>query len=455
MHRAASPREGDVVSREGESGGSEPRTLAERDRQVILRPWLDDDPVSVVKARGCTITDDSGNEYLDFTSGYFVNQAGHGHPRIVEAATEQMRRVMQVSGRHTTPAQVDLAERIVQLTPASIDRVLFATGGSEANEYALKMVRQRQGSSEVAFVENGFHGLTLGALEVSSCPSYRKTAGVALGERSYPIPSPYCYRCPYAEDCQTQCLDGVGAQFASHPQTTALIAEPMQGVGGIIPPDRWWDRLDRIRRAHGLLLILDEVQTGLGRTGKLFAAEHYGLEPDLLTAGKGLSGGVGSLSVVACSEEVAEGFDGGTTPTSGGNAVAAAAGLALVDVILEEGMVENSARMGRYLAEQVEALDDPWVGDIRFCGLFGGIELVLDRQTREIPPTPVIRAVCRALREAGMLITTSGPYGNVLRIQPPLCIQAEEIDRFLLALEQALTTVRERTGHNGRFSAPG
>lgn len=417
--------------------------LRVRDARVVMRPWSGGPPVPVARARGCTVTDADGNEYLDFTAGYFVNQAGHCHPRIIEAATAQMHQVMQVSGKLATPVSVALAERLVNITPGPpTKKAFFATGGSEAVEFALRIARLHQGGERVAYLDNAYHGLTLGALEVCSDEAYRRSGGVTLAERTVKLPTPYCYRCPHAADCATQCVDQAEAALDAHPGTVALIAEPMQSVGGIIPPERFWARVVAMLERRGMLLILDEIQTGLGRTGKMFAAEHYGLEADIMTAGKGLSGGVGALSVALAKDRVAESFRGGTTPTNAANAVSAAAGLALIDVLLDEHLIENSAAMGRHLRDALAALDDPWIGDIRLAGLFGGIELVADRASREILARPLVAAVHSALEDEGVLSTVSGPHHNVLRLQPPLSITAEQIDTFVAALERALARVR-------------
>jgi 4-aminobutyrate aminotransferase-like enzyme len=428
----------------GNRSGSDDRSLAARDERAVIRPWSGSgEPVPIVEASGCVVIDENGTEFFDFTSGYFVNQAGHCHPRITEAATRQLQRVTQVSGRHTTPPLVELAEKLVAHAPKSLSRVFFCTGGSEANENALKMARQYTKKTDIAYLDNAYHGLTLGVLGACAAKKYRETAGVPVEEYFYQLPNPYCYRCKHVDDCATQCLDGVDEQLDERPQTAALLAEPMQAVGGILPPQAWWKRLDEMRRKRGLLLILDEIQTGVGRTGKMFAAEHYGLEPDIMTLGKGLSGGVGSLTAVLASKEVADGYFGGTTPTSAGNAVSAAAGAAMIDVIVDEKLVENAAAMGRYFTEAVAALRDPWVGDIRFAGLLGGVELVLDRESKEALPKERVAAIKDRMHADGMLITVSGPHGNCLRLQPPLCVGRAEIDALVASMARALEAVRE------------
>jgi 4-aminobutyrate aminotransferase/(S)-3-amino-2-methylpropionate transaminase len=199
-----------------------------------------------------------------------------------------------------------------------------------------------------------------------------------------------------------------------------------------------------MRKKRGILLIADEVQTGLGRTGKMFAVEHYGLEPEIMTGGKGLSGGVGSLAAMMANDAISKSFFGGTTPTSGGNAVSAAAGYELIRVLEDEKLVENAAKVGRYFTEAAWALKDPWIGDVRFTGLLGGIELVKDRETREQLPKAEVGKVKDGLHAAGMLITVSGLYGNCLRLQPPLSFTTAMVDQFVAALGKVLTGVRGR-----------
>jgi 4-aminobutyrate aminotransferase / (S)-3-amino-2-methylpropionate transaminase / 5-aminovalerate transaminase len=416
------------------------------DKKYVMRPWTHPagEPVIVAKAKGCTVTDVHGKEYLDLTAGYFVNNAGHCHPRIAEAASKQMHEVLQVSGKHGTIPAIRLAKKLIELAPKSVNKVFFSTGGSEANEFALKAARQYTKKSDVAYLENGYHGLTLGSLEVTASEKYRESAGKPMGADNYAIPTAYCYRCKFGphKECNVQCLDGVEAKFDARPNTAALIAEPVQAVGGLAPPKKWWDRLDEIRKKRGILLIADEVQTGLGRTGKMFAVEHYGLEPEIMTGGKGLSGGVGSLAATMASDEICKVFFGGTTPTSGGNAVSAAAGYALIRILQDEKLVDNAAAVGRYFTEAAWALKDPWIGDVRFTGLLGGIELVKNTESREVLGKTELAKIKDHLHEQGMLITVSGLYGNVLRLQPPLSFTTAMVDQFIAALRKTLSTVR-------------
>lgn len=416
------------------------------DTKYVMRPWSHPagEPVIVAKAKDCSVWDVHGKEYIDFTAGYFVNNAGHCHPKIAEAAAKQAGEVLQVSGKHSTLPVIKLAKRIIDLAPKSLNKVLFSTGGSEANEFALKLARQHTKKPDVAHLQNAYHGLTLGSLEMTASEKYRETAGKPMGTDNYAIPNAYCYRCKYgpAAKCKVECLDGVDAQLDARPKTAAVIAEVVQSVGGLVPPQKWWDRLDRARKQRGILLIADEVQTGLGRTGKMFAVDHYGLEPEIMTGGKGLSGGVGSLAATIASDEVCKAFFSGTTPTSGGNAVSAAAGLALIDALEAEKLIENCAKMGRYFTEAAWDLKDPWIGDVRFIGLLGGIELVKNLETKEVLGKNEIAKLKDLLHERGMLITLSGPHGNVLRLQPPLSVTPAQIDRFIAALRASFAAIR-------------
>ncbi len=415
------------------------------DTRYVMRPWTHPkgEPVIVARAKGCVVWDIHGKEYLDLTAGYFVNNAGHCHPRIVAAAQKQLGEVLQVSGKHGTVASVRLAKRLIQLGPKSLGKAFFSTGGSEANEFALKLARQYTKRKDVVYLEGGYHGLTIGALEVTATEKYRESAGKPMGPENYAIANAHCYRCKWgpSSTCKVECLDSVDAKFSVR-KPAAVIAEPIQAAGGYAPPQKWWDRLDAIRKQHGALLIADEIQTGLGRTGKMFAVEHYGLEPEIMTGGKGLSGGVGSLGLTAASDAVANSFFGGTTPTSGGNAVSSAAGFALIDTLLDEKIIENAATMGRYFTEGAWRLDDPWIGDVRFVGLLGGIELVKDRATKEPLGKAEVAKVKDHLHASGMLITVSGMLGNVLRLQPPLVVTRDQLDSFLAALRKTLQTVR-------------
>lgn len=412
------------------------------DKHFISRPWSGD-PLHIVHGEGTVVEDAGGKTYLDFTSGYFVNQAGHCHPKIVAAAKKQLDKIHQVSGKNSTPSAVRLAKTLVETSPKSVEKVFFTTGGSETNEFAFKAARQTTGKKDIAALKNAYHGLSLGVLPTCASKKYRDTAGLKLSENHFSVENAYCYRCVHKNNCQTQCLDKVEGMLSVRQDTAALVAEPMQAVGGIIPPKKWWERLNDLRLRFGLLLILDEIQTGLGRTGKMFGSEHYDLSPDMIAMGKGLSGGVGSLAALLLSKRVHESFHSGTAPTSAGNAVSAASGQALIDVIQEEGMIENASSMGERLKNSIAELNDPWVGDIRFSGLLGGAELVLDKTTLEPLPPTIVMSIKNTMQDRGILLSVSGPLKNFLRLQPPLSVSKDEIDEMVTALKESLSSIRE------------
>lgn len=425
-----------------------PEALRADDAQYVMRPWADAgaEPVPFVDGKGLYVRDADGRTYMDFTAGYFVNQAGHCHPRIVAAATRQLTRIAQVGGRHASEPAVGLARRLAALAPGQLRKSMFTTGGAEANEFAIKMVRQAAGRPGIGYLANAFHGLSHATLSACGSESYRKSASAPLDPAFVALPNAYCYRCPHAADCRTQCVDRMAAILDAEPDVGALLAEPVQGVGGLAPPAAWWQRVDALRRERGLLLILDEVQTGVGRTGTMFAAERYGLEPDVLVLAKGISGGVGSLGAVMATPAVADRFFGATSPTSAGNAVSCAAGAELLDVIRDEGLCANATAMGARLTRAIRALDLPWVGDIRFTGLMGGVELVTDRATRTPLDKPVMRRVKERFLECGVVVTVSGPLGNVIRLQPPLNVTAAQVDAFVVELQRVLVDVCARRG---------
>ena len=326
------------------------------DAKYVMRPWTHPagEPVIVAKAKGCTVTDVHGKEYLDLTAGYFVNNAGHCHPRDHRGRDQAAREVLQVSGKHGTVAG-DQPREAARRARAEVDRqgVLLDRRLARRTSSRSSSRASTPSKPDVAYLENGYHGLTLGSLEVTASEKYRESAGKPMGPDNYAIPNAYCYRCKFgpADDVQgrvprrrrgeaRRAAQDRGDHRRGRSRRSAGSRRRRSGGTGSIA----------IRKARGILLIADEVQTGLGRTGKMFAVEHYGLEPEIMTGGKGLSGGVGSLARDDRRRDaVCKSFFGGTTPTSGGNAVSAAAGLALIDTLLDEKLVDNAADDGPLL----------------------------------------------------------------------------------------------------------
>ncbi len=417
------------------------------DSEFVLRPWTAaGEPLPIVEAHGTHVRDADGRVYMDFTSGYFVNQAGHSHPRVISATIAQLHKVSQVSGRHASEPAVGMAKELARLAPGTLRKTMYTTGGCEATEFALKMARQKSGKLGLLVLDNAFHGLSVQALATCSNESYRKSASVPLDPNVVSAPAAYCYRCKHEDSCETQCVDEMEKILDANPHVGSILAEPMQAVGGVAPPEKWWKRVDAMRRARGLVLILDEIQTGLGRTGKMWGADHYGLEADIMTLAKGLSGGVGSLGAVMTTPEVAEKFWGATSPTSAGNAISCAAGLEMIHVIQDERLIENAALMGEYMTKAFWGLDLPWIGDVRFKGLLGGVELVLDRTTKQPWTKDQILGMKSDLLERGVICTATGPLGNVIRIQPPLSVTRGEIDLFVTHFDAAVRAAMSAAG---------
>ena len=434
MENATIPKTGTgrLVSLPADERTQSNEQLLADDSQFVMRPWTAaGEPLPIVEAHGTFVRDADGKVYMDFTSGYFVNQAGHSHPRVISAAVAQLHKVSQVSGRHASEPAIAMAKELARLAPGRLSKTMYTTGGCESTEFALKMARQKSGKLGVLVLDNAFHGLSVQALAACSNESYRKSASAPLDPNIVSAPTPYVYRWKNPDACVDESIAQMEAILDANPHIGSILAEPMQAVGGLAPPLEWWKRVDALRKRRGLVLILDEIQTGLGRTGKMWGADHYGLEADIMTLAKGLSGGVGSLGAVMATPEVADTFWGATSPTSAANAVSCAAGLEMIRVIQDERLIENAAAMGEYMTRAFWALDLPWIGDVRFKGLLGGVELVLDRGSKKPWTKDQILGMKADLLERGVICTATGPLGNVIRIQPPLSVTTQEIDTFV------------------------
>ncbi|MCZ7644874.1 MAG: aspartate aminotransferase family protein [Planctomycetota bacterium] len=403
------------------------------------------EPLEIESAKGCTVRGADGKEYLDCFSGISVVNAGHGHPKVLAAARAQMEKLVHCcSYVYRVPAVGELAERLAEAAPGRLRKSFFSNSGAEALEGALRLAKKATGKREVVALGYSFHGRTFATLSITGNRA-RKTGGgpympgVAFG------PPPYCYRCPLKLDpsnCGTACAHALADTLKQQTSgdVAAFVAEPILGEGGIlVPPDEYFQIAVPIFHEEGALFICDEVQTGFGRTGKLFAIEHYGVSPDILTLAKGLANGF-PLGAFIAREPVCDALQPGEhLSTFGGNPVAAAAAVANLEVLREERFVENAAARGGELLARLGRLKESskLVGDVRGKGLMIGIELVKDKNSKE-PAGAEAKALRARLREEGYLVGVGGPYGNVLRLQPPLCIDADQCDRVAGALEGAL-----------------
>ena len=406
------------------------------------------EPIIIDRAEGALIFAEDGRAYLDCFAGIAVVNAGHVHPRVATAAKAQIDRLIHAASYvYYVPTVADLAEALAALAPGALQKTFFCNSGAEAVEGALRLAKVATGRREVISLQMGFHGRTYGTLSVTG-NMQRKTRGGPYMPGVAFAPAPYCYRCPMRlepDHCGLACAEAVAdtIKYQTSGDVAAFIVEPVLGEGGIIPlPDGYLARVKEILDGQGILLLVDEVQTGFGRTGRLFAVERHGVEPDIMALAKGIADGF-PLGAFIAPAAIADSFQPGEhLSTFGGNPVSCAAALANLAVLQEEGLVQRADELGRWALEELRRLQErhDLIGDVRGQGLMLGIELVHDRRTKE--PAPAEAAAVRArCREAGVLIGVGGQDGNVLRIQPPLVITREQLGRAIEAIEAALVAV--------------
>jgi 4-aminobutyrate aminotransferase/(S)-3-amino-2-methylpropionate transaminase len=410
----------------------------------------DDFPVFWAEAAGANVRDVDGNLYVDLTAAFAVAGAGHANPRVVQAIQAQSRRLLHGMGDvHPPDIKVELLRRLADVAPGGLRRSVLTNSGGEAVEAALKTAAIVTGKPRVLAFHGGYHGLTYGALAVSAREDFRAPFAAQLSSTAVFAPYPYAYRSPFGDDPEevaAACLRYV-EHLLDTPGTAsegigAILVEPVQGRGGdVVPHSSFLPGLRRICDERGLLLILDEIYTGFGRTGRWFACEHTGVVPDLMAVGKALTGG---LPFAACigTDAVMEGWPRSTgeaihTSTFLGNPVACAAALASIQVLDEDRLVQRSAQLGDYLRSRLEQMlgDHPAVGEVRGVGMMIGVELVRDRTTRVPAPELTGRVVVEALRR-GILLLGGGIYGNVLSFSPPFVITEEQINTALDAIRE-------------------
>ncbi len=406
-------------------------------------------PVVVASAQGCVIRDASGKDYLDCFAGISVVNAGHCNPRVIAAAKAQMEKLVHCASYiYYSPATGALAEKLAQIMPSPrLRKSFFANGGAEAIEGAMKVARLYSGKHEIISLQASFHGRTWGTLSITGNQGRKKRGGPYASGVAF-APAPYVYRSPWPDDPRrcvdfwSQTLEDI-IRFATAGDVAAFIAEPVMGEGGIIvPPPDYFCEIKKVLDRHGILFICDEVQSGFGRTGKMFAIEHYGVEPDILVTAKGIADGF-PLAAFTTRDEIAASFKPGDhLSTFGGNPVSCAASLANIEFMLEEHLCEQTLEKGAYLMDRLNKLkrDRPLIGEVRGLGLMVGIELVTDEKlTPATVETEAVRDHCLA---AGVLVGVGGVYGNVVRVQPPLVISKEQLDHAVSTISGALERVQ-------------
>jgi 4-aminobutyrate aminotransferase len=409
----------------------------------------------IVRGEGAYLWDQAGRRYLDFTSGIGVTNTGHCHPRVVAAIREQAGRILhlQANVAYHEP-MLRLIAALRQVVPTELDAFFFTNSGAEAVEAAVKLARHATGRTNLIAFQRGFHGRTVGTMSLTSSKTIYRVGYQPLMPGVFFAPYAYCYRCPKAEanperyafdHCCGWALEQVRFLLKSQTapeETAAILVEPVLGEGGyVVPPASFLRGLREICDEHDMLLILDEVQSGLGRTGRFFALEHFGVVPDVLVMAKGLASGL-PLSGIAARREFMDRWQPGSHGgTYGGNVVACAAAEATVRVLQEEGLVENAAHLGEKLLVRLQALQDPYpsLGDVRGLGLMMGVEFVVPGG--RTPDKNRTKAIQRACIEAGLLLLTCGTDENIIRWIPPLIITDQELEEALNIFERALDGV--------------
>jgi 4-aminobutyrate aminotransferase/(S)-3-amino-2-methylpropionate transaminase len=424
--------------------GPRSEAILERKRRVIADAKAIVLPIVAQEGRGATLTDVDGNVFIDFTGGVGCLNTGHAHPRIVEAATEQLARFAHTDFT-VVPYEpyVELAERLLERAPFRVPgKAVFFNAGTEAVENAVKFARLYTKRPAVIAFEGAFHGRTLLSMTLTSRPHPYKVGMGPLAPEVYRAPFPQDYRGPDTETALRELRQMFLTEVAAE-QVAAIIVEPVQGEGGFLPaPQAFLAGLRAICDEHGICLIVDEVQTGFARTGRLFAIEHYGVEPDLITVAKSIAAGLPLSGVLGKAEILDAAHEGAIGGTFVGNPVAQAAALAVLDVIDEEGLCDRATAIGATMRARMLGWQErfPAIGDVRGLGAMLAIELVADRATKQ-PAPELTQAVLDAALQRGLLLLKAGVQGNAIRVLAPLVITDAELDEALAAWEDALESV--------------
>ncbi len=406
-------------------------------------------PIVIDKASGATVTDINGREYLDCFAGISVVNAGHCNPSVIAAAKAQMDKLVHCSSYiyHVKPV-ADLAEKLAGIAPRGLTKTFFGNSGAEAIEGAMKLARLYTGKHEFIALQASFHGRSWGALSVTGNMGRKKRGGpYAAGVTFAPVPYPYRSQWPDdPEECGRQCARAIEdvIRYNTSDDVAAFIAEPVMGEGGIIvPPQNYFREVKKVLDRHGILFIADEVQSGFARTGKMFAIEHYGVEPDMLVTAKGIADGF-PLSAFTVRPEIAAAYKPGDhMSTFGGNPVSCAAALANIEFMEKEDLAAHATEIGDYAMGRLRELQkyNSIIGEVRGLGLMIGVELVRDETLT--PATSEAELIRDGLLSKGVLVGVGGVYGNIIRFQPPLVISKPQIDQALNAFTTVLQEVSQ------------
>lgn len=420
----------------------------QRAETAISASLVNDWPnVPIERAQGSYAYGPNGETYLDFVSGMASTNTGHCHPKVVDAIKAQAERLVHgPMGVMLYEPIVLLAEELAKVMPGGIDSFFFSNSGAEAVEGALKLARYVTGRPVIVSFVGAFHGRTMGAVSVSSSKAkYRRHYEPLMGGVQQ-IPYPYCFRCPCGkqrETCDLQCFAAVQDLFdhrAVPEEIAAFIIEPMLGEGGYAPaPEEYLRRLREVCDKYGILLIYDEVQSGFGRTGEMFAAQSFGVAPDIMAVAKGIASGLPLSATAAPRALMARWTAGAHGTTFGGNPVACAAALATLEVFAEENLIANAQRMGAQAMAFMKDLQSkhPVIGDVRGRGLMIGLEFV-DPRDGITPNAAAVEAVLKGCLARGLILYPAGTFGQVVRFIPPLTVSESELERGLTILAEAV-----------------
>ncbi|MDQ3818150.1 MAG: 4-aminobutyrate--2-oxoglutarate transaminase [Acidobacteriota bacterium] len=442
-----------MIKRLTDIPGPQSRALLERRESAVPRGPFNVAPIFVKAARGALVEDVDGNTYVDFAGGLGCLNVGSCADAVVDAVREQAG-----SFTHTCfhvsmhEPYIELAERLNRLMPGDFPkRTFFANSGAEAVENAVKIARSYTGRQGVVAFEDGFHGRTLLAMTLTSKVKPYKFGFGPFAPEIYRLPYAYCYRCPYGVErpsCELKCAAGELENFfkrhTAAENVAAVIVEPVLGEGGfVVPPREFLTELQRVCRANGILLIADEVQTGMGRTGTLFACEQFGLEPDILITAKSLGGGLPISSITGRAEVMDHPMTGGLGGTFGGNPLACRAALAVLDLIERENLQERAVEIGKRVLERFRSFQQKYqiIGDVRGVGAMCAIELVKDRETKE-PAKEATESFTQGALRRGLITITAGTFGNVIRTLMPLVITDDELEFGLNVIDETLEDVK-------------
>ncbi len=433
--------------------GPKARELVRKDESLISPSYVRFYPLVVESGKGCLVKDVDGNEYIDFNSGLVCLNVGHNHPKVIAALKNQCDRFLHYSNTDFYYTEViNLAEKLAEITPGNFKKkVYFGNSGAEAIEAAIKLTKWHTRKQLYIGFTSAFHGRTIGALSFTASKPTQRRYFFPLMPGVTHVPYPYCYRCPFKQtypDCHYWCIDFIEdfvlKKYVPPEEVAAILFEPIQGEGGyVVPPPEYFQRLKKLADKYGILLIDDEVQAGMGRTGKWFAIEHWNIEPDVLCSAKALASGL-PLGATIAKSKVMDWVGGSHASTFGGNPLSCAAASAVISVIKNERLLENAAKQGAYIMKRLEKLKDQSeiVGDVKGKGLMIGMEIVENKENKKPAAKKASEIMTRSWKR-GVAVITCGV--STVRIAPPLIINRELVDAALDIIEDVIKEVEKES----------